>query len=91
MKDHLEYVFSNVNDWLKFAEAKSATLLAVNGVVLFGILRLVNDLQLKLYASCVAGVGCIFFVSSLLLCLSSFIPSHGFVVLCQLASSLRLI
>ncbi len=78
MKDHLEYVFSNVNDWLKFAEAKSATLLAANGVVLFGILRLVNDLQLKSYVSCVVGVGCIFFVISLLLCLSSFIPSLSF-------------
>src|SRR5690554_7337941 len=75
MKEHLEYIFSNVNDWLKFAEAKSATLLAANGVVLFGILRLVKDLEMNAVTMLSLFIGCICFSISLILCLSSFVPS----------------
>ena len=42
MQDELKSVFSNVNDWLKFAEAKNGALVGLNGgavlSVLFGIL-----------------------------------------------------
>lgn len=75
MKNQLEYIFSNVNDWLKFAEAKSATLLAANGVVLFGILRLVKDQELNLCSTLGLATGCIFLSISLVLCLTSFVPS----------------
>lgn len=75
MKDHLEYIFSNVNDWLKFAETKSATLLAANGVMLFGILRLAKDQELDLCTTIGLVAGCICFSISLIFCLSSFVPS----------------
>ncbi|WP_415906262.1 Pycsar system effector family protein [Neptuniibacter sp. QD72_48] len=38
MKD----IFSNVNDQLKFAEAKNAALIAYNGLITFGVIRLLN-------------------------------------------------
>ena len=42
MEEHLKSIFSNVNGWLKFAEAKNGVLVAFNGsgifVVLTGIL-----------------------------------------------------
>ncbi len=75
MKEHLEYIFSSVNDWLKFAEAKSATLLAANGVVLFGILRLAKDQELNSFSTLSLTLGCICFLISLILCLLSFVPS----------------
>ena len=36
MKDILKDIFSNVNDWLKFAEAKNAALIVFNGASIFG-------------------------------------------------------
>jgi len=42
MTQELYQVFSNVNDWLKFAEAKNAMLIAFNGASIFGIVRLLN-------------------------------------------------
>jgi hypothetical protein len=36
MKDILKDIFSNVNDWLKFGEAKNAALLVFNGASIFG-------------------------------------------------------
>ena len=36
----LYQVFNNVNDWLKFAEAKNAMLIAFNGASIFGIIKL---------------------------------------------------
>lgn len=40
--EHLYKVFTNVNDWLKFAEAKNAMLIAFNGASIFGIIRLME-------------------------------------------------
>ena len=42
MDEKLKDIFSNINDWLKFAEAKSATLIACNGALIFGISRLIS-------------------------------------------------
>lgn len=39
MKEDLKEIFKNVNDWLKYAEAKNAMLLGFNGAVLFGVFR----------------------------------------------------
>jgi hypothetical protein len=75
MRDYLEYIFSNINDWLKFAEAKSATLLAANGVVLFGILRLVKGYEFNHFTAILVVISCMFIFSSLILTISSFIPS----------------
>lgn len=50
----LKDIFENVNNWLKFAEAKNGAIIAVNSALIFGISRifLVNDIQnifVKLY------------------------------------------
>ena len=41
--DVLKDVYKDVSDWLKFAEAKNAALLTFNGVMLFGVLRLLSS------------------------------------------------
>lgn len=45
MEDKLKDIFSNTNDWLKFAETKTATLLAANGVIIFGLFRIFKDTE----------------------------------------------
>jgi len=39
MEEDLKYIFSNINDWLKFAEAKCAGLLALNLAAIIGLLQ----------------------------------------------------
>lgn len=39
MNDDLKYTFNNINDWLKFAEAKNVGLLAMNATIVIGILQ----------------------------------------------------
>lgn len=39
LKEDLETIFSTVNDWLKFAEAKNAALITLNGAIIFGIIQ----------------------------------------------------
>lgn len=38
MEDKLKSIFSNVNDWLKFAETKNALMIPFSGVIIFGAL-----------------------------------------------------
>ncbi len=38
MKDELKYIFGNVNDWLKYAEAKHAGLLVLNSAIIIGLI-----------------------------------------------------
>lgn len=48
MKEDLKDIFKNVNDWLKYAEAKNAMLLGFNGALLFGVFRVfAGDSKLK--------------------------------------------
>ena len=35
--ENLKSIFNNINDWLKFAEAKNFGLLTLNGALIFGI------------------------------------------------------
>jgi len=71
----LHEIFLNTNDWLKFAEAKTATLLAGNGVLIFGILRILKDEKygqtIELYSIFVI----VQLILSLVICLIAFIPS----------------
>jgi hypothetical protein len=39
MNEDFKYAFTNVNDWLKFAEAKNAGLIALNTAAIIGILQ----------------------------------------------------
>jgi|AntRauMFilla1563_2_1112583.scaffolds.fasta_scaffold20749_4 hypothetical protein len=45
MDEKLKEIFSNINDWLKFADAKSATLIAGNGALIFGMGRLISSFK----------------------------------------------
>jgi FlaA1/EpsC-like NDP-sugar epimerase len=48
IKADLQYIFSNVNEWLKFSEAKNIALLTVNGASFFVVLQTLNsDLKLS--------------------------------------------
>lgn len=42
MQDELRYIFENVNNWLKFAEAKNAAVVAFNGAITMGALSLLK-------------------------------------------------
>lgn len=64
MDEKLKEIFSNINDWLKFAEAKSATLIACNGALIFGISRLISSFDLK-------GIYLLYFISISVLCILS--------------------
>lgn len=39
MEERLKFIFSNINDWLKFAEAKNGVLIAFNGAAIWGVLQ----------------------------------------------------
>jgi hypothetical protein len=41
----LKYIFANVNDWLKFAEAKHGGLMVLNAGLVFGILSSYSNIQ----------------------------------------------
>jgi hypothetical protein len=75
-EDKLFKVFNNVNDWLKFSEAKNAMLIAFNGASIFGIVKLGNidiinnSSFLKNYLFIVA----ICLIFSTINCLISFAP-----------------
>ena len=42
LDNKLLVVFNNVNEWLRFAEAKNAMLIAFNGVVFFGVTQMLE-------------------------------------------------
>ncbi len=43
MEEKLKLIFANINDWLKFAEAKNAALITVDGAALFCVLNIFNE------------------------------------------------
>ncbi|UKS29990.1 DUF5706 domain-containing protein [Paenibacillus sp. HWE-109] len=63
MMNELKYIFSNVNEWLKFSEAKNIALLTVNGASFFVVLQVLNS-ELKLSVSIVK---CLWLLSFLLI------------------------
>lgn len=77
LEKKLEYIFNNVNDWLKFAEAKNAALLAFNIGVIVGVARLIefefNKILSDLSTAYIVA-GLMLLVISSLICLLSFIP-----------------
>lgn len=71
MEDKIKYIFENTNNWLNFAEAKNAALLAFNIAVITAITSseiLVNSSKVLVYT-----VSAILIVSSLM-SMISFIP-----------------
>jgi hypothetical protein len=74
MANTLKDIFENVNNWLKFAEAKNATLVARNGLLIFGIIKTINDLNINTYLLYYIYFCLALFSISLVISLISFIP-----------------
>lgn len=75
LEEQLKNIFTNINDWLKFAETKTAALLTANGLMIFGIIRTLSNVEKNLYSNSVLYLVVLLLIISLLLCLVSFIPS----------------
>lgn len=75
MEEKLKYILQQVNEWLKFGEAKNAALLAFNLSVIFGVLKVCNEISpdttwiLLLVKVCVT-----FLMLSSISCLISYVP-----------------
>ena len=75
MEKKLNSIFRNTNDWLKFAEAKAAALVALNGIAVFGILELlINDQLSKVIVFYLYGAIAQLILSTLI-SLASLVPS----------------
>jgi hypothetical protein len=72
-EEQLYKIFNNVNDWLKFAEAKNFGLLTLNAAIVFGLTQITfsNDSVIKTVAFCVFVP---FLILSFIPCLISLFP-----------------
>ncbi|WP_076924012.1 Pycsar system effector family protein [Pseudoalteromonas sp. EB27] len=75
MDEKLSAIFSNINDWLKYAETKSATLIAGNGALIFGFSRLSLSENINCYASYYLIFCSLLSLISLSICLLSVMPA----------------
>jgi len=71
-EDQLHKIFDNVNNWLKFAEAKNLGLLTVNSAIIFGVSKFGNSPDVL--SSYSYWVLTFFLIMSSLVCLSSLMP-----------------
>ncbi|MFI8981783.1 Pycsar system effector family protein [Ectopseudomonas khazarica] len=71
----LESIFSNTNEWLKFAEAKSASLIAGNLALIFGITEAAKDSTTNILVLTLAIAAISQLLISSIFLLISFIPS----------------
>lgn len=75
MKEDLKNIFENVNNWMKFAEAKNGTLIVADLAIIFGVFQLLEEMccpkkWLIFYASIVMLLSLL----SATICLTSFVP-----------------
>ena len=75
MDERLNDIFSNINEWLKFAEAKTAVLIAGNGALIFGVARIAKAYDVNGFFAMYALLFFVLCVGSLLFCFISLIPS----------------
>ena len=75
IRDELKYIFSNVNEWLKFAELKHGALLALNIALISATSDLVNNVNVLPFSSKIWSWQLTFFVISCLLSIWSFMPT----------------
>lgn len=80
IRDELKYIFSNVNEWLKFAEIKHGALLALNVALISATSNLVKNADILPFSSKIWSWPLIFFVSSCLFSIWSFMPTMSFKV-----------
>jgi len=73
LTEQLEEIFENVNNLVKFAEAKNVALLTLDAAAIFGLLRLFTWFKPEASWALIAlGAAVIMLFVSLILCLSSF-------------------
>lgn len=73
--DLLEMALSQINDWLKFAEAKNGALIAVGCAVIFGVLRFHSSLSAESnFVAIYMGSFTIFIAAAIVISLVSFVP-----------------
>ncbi len=74
--EKLNRVFTNVNEWLKFAETKNGTLIAFNSASIFGVLKFIDpsDLGDLKFSTSYLLVVLLFLVFSTVIALISFVP-----------------
>ncbi len=73
INEELKYIFSNVNDWLKFAEAKNGALLAINVGVIITLYGIVTNNDANYYKLLCIPIMVLLFISAIY-CLLSFHP-----------------
>jgi hypothetical protein len=73
MKEDLKDIFQNVNEWLKFAEAKHAGLIVLNSGLVFGILTVYSAFAQHLHWSLII-LSLLFLGTSIFLTLISLYP-----------------
>lgn len=68
LEQHVKDIFDNVNNWLKFAEAKNAAIIAYNSVILAGIASYITSNQNipNLLGSFLIISSCLILISSLI-------------------------
>ena len=74
MEEKLKFIFNNVNDLLKFAEAKNGVIIAFNGAVIFQLFEIIKDINSSnIYFIClIVLIG--FWILSFIIALISFFP-----------------
>ncbi len=72
-KSELKYIFANINDWLKFAEAKHGGLIVLNAGLLIGIISSYPTIQNFIYKPSIL-IGIICFGMSLFISIISQFP-----------------
>jgi hypothetical protein len=75
MEIRLKNIFDSVTDWLKFAEAKNAALIAVNSAIIFGFINIIqNNITLICWIRVYLLISIILLLLALSLSLISYIP-----------------
>lgn len=75
MINTLRDIYDDVNNWLKFAEAKNGAIIALNSALIFGILKFFTSLDdVPVLLSLFAFVGLFMLTVSIIIALLSFIP-----------------
>lgn len=72
--DELRDTLESVNDWLKFAEAKNAVVVAASGFALWASLRLILSDETGGYVSAYFGILSVFLLGGFVTTLLSFLP-----------------
>lgn len=77
--DILKETFSNINNWLIFAETKNGVLLGINGLYLFKLLEYLTEDELYLSSFNTIGIWIliVIFLCAIIVTLKSFFPNYS--------------